>query len=226
MKTEKIVKPLPGWVGILMMIVCITLGVVGLMNGYPLSYILFAVALFFLIGLVSVTHNEACVLIQFGRYKGTIKEHGFFWVSPMNNKKTVSLKPHSYTSDGVKVTDKFGSPITISLVLDWKVEDTFMATFNVDDYNRHVLYQCNIALIKIADCYPYDKINIDDQCVTLIAGGDTVNKHLEQELRERLEGAGISVMEARLSYVAYGSKSSKKANKKANGEKGNGTKKK
>lgn len=219
MHSEKIVKPMSGWVGILMMLVCIALGVFGLMNGYALSYIFFAVALFFLIGLVSVTHNESCVLMQFGRYKGTIKEHGFFWVNPMNNKKTVSLKPHSYTSDHIKVTDKLGNPITIGLVLEWKVEDTFRATFNVDDYNRYVAFQCNTALIKLADHYPYDKIHIDDQGVTLIAGGETVNKHLEQELRERLEAAGISVMEARLSYVGYAYKG---GNTKKNGKKNNG----
>ena len=222
MKNEKTITPISGWFGILMMLLCFALGVTGLLLGFALFYLLFAVGLLFLIGLVVVNHNESCVLIKFGHYLGTIKEHGFYWTNPMNNKKSVSLKPHSYTSEHIKVTDNIGNQIIIGLVMEWKVEDTFKATFNVDDYMRYVAFQCDTALIKLAAHYPYDNYNKENPVVTLVAGGDVVNKHLEQELRSRLHVAGIEVVEARLSYVAYATNTGEGKKKKGN----NGGKKK
>lgn len=219
MKNEKIVKPVNGWLGIILIIIFLSVGVLGVVYGYVFFTILFGVSLFMLVGLVAVTHNESCVLVFFGRYVGTIKEYGFYWVNPLINRKTVSLKPQNFNSDHIKVTDKVGNPITIGLVLVWKVEDTFKATFETDDYRRFVSFHCDAALIKLADHYPYDNVHIDNPVVTLIAGGDVVNKHLEEELRHRLQVAGISVIEARLSYVAYAPDSGNSKRKKSNGSK-------
>lgn len=154
-------------------------------------------------GFMAVDPNQSYVLILFGAYKGTIKANGFFWVNPFFVKKKFSLRARNFNSEPIKVNDKLGNPIMIGLVLVWKVEETYRAAFGVDEYEHFVVVQSEAALRKLAGLYPYDNIEDDHAKITLRDGGEEVNQMLEGEIRERLEIAGIHVIEARINYIAY-----------------------
>jgi len=124
-------------------------------------------------------------------------------VNPFYNKKRISLRARNLNSEQIKVNDKIGNPIMIGIVLVWKVHDTFKAAFEVDDYIHYVEIQSEAAIRKLAGYYPYDNFDDEQSEVTLRSGGEEVNQMLEQELSERLERAGIEVIEARISYLAY-----------------------
>lgn len=161
--------------------------------------------IFGIIGFTVVNPNESNVLVLFGAYKGTIKKNGFFWVNPFFVRKKISLRARNFDSDPSKVNDKIGNPIMIGLVLVWKVEDTYKASFEVDEYEHFVVVQSEAALRKLAGIYPYDNFEDHDVVITLRSGGEEVNHQLEKEIRERLEIAGIYVIEARINYIAYAS---------------------
>lgn len=154
-------------------------------------------------GFIIVNPNESSVLVLFGKYIGTIKENGFFWVNPFYVKKRISLRARNFDSQPIKVNDKVGNPIMIGLVLVWRVENTFKASFDVDQYEHFVVVQSDAALRKLAGMFPYDNFDLEDANITLRAGGEEVNHRLETELRERLNIAGINVIEARINYIAY-----------------------
>jgi regulator of protease activity HflC (stomatin/prohibitin superfamily) len=160
------------------------------------------VLIFLLPGLTVVNPNQSTVLTLFGKYKGTLKSNGFFAVNPFMNKKKISLRARNFDSSQIKVNDKLGNPIMIGGVLVWRVKDTFKATFEVDDYENFVKIQSESAIRKLAGMYPYDNLDHEDQ-ISLRSGGEEVNHQLEEELRERLEIAGIEVLEARISNLAY-----------------------
>jgi len=172
-------------------------------TGNFILLILIAVAIFLAIGFVIVNPNESSVLVLFGSYQGTIKKYGFFWVNPFFTKQKISLRARNFDSDPIKVNDKVGNPIKIGLVLVWKVEDTFKAAFQVDDFQHFVLVQSEAALRKMAGMYPYDNFEDEEADLTLRAGGEQINRELEKEIAERLELAGIHVIEARINYIAY-----------------------
>jgi len=155
------------------------------------------------IGFVIVNPNESSVLVLFGKYVGTIKINGFFWTNPFYLKRRISLRARNFDSQPIKVNDKVGNPIMIGLVLVWKVEDTYRASFDVDQYEHFVVVQSDAALRKLAGMFPYDNFEMEDANITLRAGGEEVNHRLETELRERLNIAGINVIEARINYIAY-----------------------
>ncbi|MFY9151928.1 MAG: SPFH domain-containing protein [Prolixibacteraceae bacterium] len=154
-------------------------------------------------GFIAVDPNQSYVLVLFGAYKGTIKDNGFFWVNPFFAKKKFSLRARNFNSEPIKVNDKLGNPIMIGLVLVWKVEETYRAAFGVDEYEHFVVVQSEAALRKLAGLYPYDNIEDDHAKITLRDGGEEVNRELENEIRERLDIAGIHVIEARINYIAY-----------------------
>jgi len=154
-------------------------------------------------GFIAVDPNQCYVLILFGAYKGTLKDNGFFWVNPFFVKKKFSLRARNFNSEPIKVNDKLGNPIMIGLVLVWKIEETYRAAFGVDEYEHFVVVQSEAALRKLAGLYPYDNIEDDHAKITLRDGGEEVNQMLESEIRERLEIAGIHVIEARINYIAY-----------------------
>lgn len=158
---------------------------------------------FVLIGFTVVNPNQSTVLILFGKYKGTIKDNGFFWVNPLYVKKKISLRARNFDSQPIKVNDQIGNPIMIGLVLVWKVDNTAKAAFAVDEYEHFVVVQSEAALRKLAGIYPYDDFEDHDAEVTLRSGGEEVNHELENEIRERLDIAGIHVIEARINYIAY-----------------------
>lgn len=157
------------------------------------------------IGFTVINPNESVVMILFGDYRGTAKENGFYWVNPFFVRKRISLRARNFDSKPIKVNDKVGNPIMIGLVLVWKVEDTFKASFDVDHYENFVVVQSDAALRKLAGIYPYDNFEDQEAELTLRAGGNEVNLKLENEIRERLEIAGIRVIEARINYIAYAS---------------------
>jgi len=177
-------------------------------GGFILEIVIPAVVLLVLLvliapGFIAVDPNQSYVLVLFGAYKGTIKDNGFFWVNPFFTKKKFSLRARNFNSEPIKVNDKLGNPIMIGLVLVWKVEDTYRAAFGVDEYEHFVVVQSEAALRKLAGIYPYDNIEDDHADITLRDGGEEVNSVLENEIRERLDIAGIHVIEARINYIAY-----------------------
>jgi regulator of protease activity HflC (stomatin/prohibitin superfamily) len=156
-------------------------------------------------GFMVVNPNESMVLVLFGDYVGTAKRNGFFWVNPFFTKKKISLRARNLNSEPIKVNDKVGNPIMIGVVLVWKVENTYSAAFEVDDYVHFVDIQTEAAIRKLAGHYSYDNFDDENAEITLRSGGEEVNHVLEQEIRERLNIAGIHVIEARISYLAYAS---------------------
>ncbi len=156
-------------------------------------------------GFVVVNPNESAVLVLFGKYMGTIKRNGFFWTNPFYVKKRISLRARNFNSEPIKVNDKVGNPIMIGLVLVWRVQNTFKASFEVDEYEHFVMVQSDAALRKLAGMFPYDNFEHEAEEITLRAGGEVVNHKLEIELIDRLLIAGIEVIEARINYIAYAS---------------------
>lgn len=169
----------------------------------PWFIIGFLLVVLIAIGFVIVNPNESSVLVLFGKYVGTIKVNGFFWTNPFYLKKRISLRARNFDSQPIKVNDKVGNPIMIGLVLVWKVDNTYKASFDVDQYEHFVIVQSDAALRKLAGMFPYDNFEMEDANITLRAGGEEVNHRLESELRERLNIAGINVIEARINYIAY-----------------------
>ncbi len=150
-----------------------------------------------------VNPNEFMVMVLFGAYRGTVKTNGFWWAVPFYVRKKISLRARNFDSEPIKVNDKNGNPIKIGLVLVWKVENTYKAAFDVDNYEHFVLVQSDAALRKLAGLYPYDDWEGHDSEITLRGGGEEVNDELEKEISDRLKIAGINVIEARINYIAY-----------------------
>ena len=168
-----------------------------------LGAVLVFISIFLLAGLMVVDPNESMVMVLFGAYSGTVKTNGFWWNIPFYSRKKISLRARNFDSEPIKVNDKNGNPIKIGLVLVWKVENTYNAAFDVDNYEHFVLVQSDAALRKLAGLYPYDNWEGHEQEMTLRSGGEEVNDELEREIRERLMIAGINVIEARINYIAY-----------------------
>ncbi len=211
MEKERIASVSSGYSGIILFFIFVGLGIGGiiLFNQVVLllilSLALILFALFSMFGLVIVNPNESVVMTLFGAYRGTLKNNGFFWVNPFYYRKKISLRARNLNRDPIKVNDKLGNPIMIGIVLVWKVEETFRAAFEVDDYAHFVDIQSESATRKLAGHYAYDNFDDEQKEITLRAGGEEVNQALENELSERLAMAGIKVLEARISYLAYAS---------------------
>lgn len=154
-------------------------------------------------GFFYVNPNGSRVLVLFGKYIGTVRENGFYWVNPFYVKKRISLRARNFDSERIKVNDSIGNPIMISVILVWRVKDTFSAAFEVDDYENFVRVQTDAAVRKLAGSYPYDNFDDEQADVTLRSGIKEVNEDLEKELDERLAIAGIEILEARIGYLAY-----------------------
>ena len=160
--------------------------------------------------------NEVRVMIFFGKYKGTMKENGFFWANPFYLKKRLVIRARNLDVEPIKVNDKKGNPVMIGLILVWRIKDTYKVMFDIDNkadaqskmnermnsYQQFVAIQSDAALRNIAGLYAYDNNEIDDN-ITLRSGGEEVNDILEMELNKRLDIAGIEIVEARINYLAY-----------------------
>ncbi len=201
---EKSISPNSGGFALILALVLIAVGVWSIVaQMYVIAPFAFVAALLTLIGLSTVNPNESVVAVLFGSYKGTLKENGFFWMNPFYVKRKISLRARNNESQPIKVNDKLGNPIMIGIVLVWRVEDTFKAAFEVDNYELFVKIQSESAIRKLAGIYPYDSFDDDHKEISLRSGGDEINHQLERELTERLHMAGISVIEARISNLAY-----------------------
>ena len=204
MKTEKIITALNGYLVVVVLLILITLAFYGFItDNMTLGVASFLV--FFLLskGFIIVSPNSSKVLLLFGDYKGSVKESGFFWINPLYNRTGLSLRARNFESEKIKVNDKMGNPIMISVILVWKVKDTFKATFEVDNYENFIKIQTDSAVRKLAGSFPYDHFEDEKATVTLSTNFDDVNKALEREVTERLEIAGIEVVESRIGYLAY-----------------------
>lgn len=176
-------------------------------------------------GYFSQEPNEARVMVFFGKYKGTFKGTGYYWVNPFMNKKKLSLRARNLDVEPIKVNDKIGNPILIGLVLVWKLKDTYKAMFEIDAqtmadskgagsasvsvagrmnaFEDFVRVQSDAALRQVAGQYAYDDNEHDTDELTLRGGGEEINEQLERQLNERLAMAGMEIVEARINYLAY-----------------------
>jgi regulator of protease activity HflC (stomatin/prohibitin superfamily) len=152
-----------------------------------------------------VQPNNSRVLLLFGKYVGTVKKNGFYWVNPFYSKKKISLRASNFDSERLKVNDKLGNPVMISTILVWRVNDTYKAAFDVDNFENFVRVQTDAAVRKLASMYPYDNFADEGhkEDITLRSSVNEVSEALEKEIDERLSIAGIEVLEARIGYLAY-----------------------
>jgi len=152
-------------------------------------------------GFMIVEPNGSRVLLLFGSYQGTVKRSGFQWVNPFTApRRSVSLRARTLNGEKLKVNDLTGNPVEIAAIVVWRVKDTFSASFEVDDYSQYVSMQSETAVRHLASSYPYDA---EDDSISLRRNADEVSAALQAELQERLARAGVEVIEARLSHLAY-----------------------
>lgn len=214
------------WAGI--MVWCFTVGETFF---YVLGGVMVLLWVILNCGYMQLEPNEARAMVFFGKYKGTFKETGFFWVNPFMDKKKLSLRARNLDVEPIKVNDKIGNPILIGLVLVWRLKDTYKAMFEIDAqtmastgtasgdgksvnvgntvanrmnaFENFVKIQSDAALRQVAGQYAYDDNESDANELTLRSGGEEINEQLEQKLNERLAMAGMEVVEARINYLAY-----------------------
>ncbi|SFJ10185.1 SPFH domain-containing protein [Olleya namhaensis] len=206
MNQEKEIKPLNGYLILAITIALIVTSIYLIITTKNPLYIFGLVAAIILFkGFVLVNPNNSRVLLLFGKYVGSIKSNGLFWVNPLYNKKAISLRASNFDSERLKVNDKLGNPIMISTILVWRVTNTYKASFDVDNYENFVKVQTDAAVRKLASMYPYDNFadegHVED--ITLRSSVNEVSEALEKEIDERLSIAGIEVLEARIGYLAY-----------------------
>src|SRR5262245_26548744 len=209
MLREREIKGLSGWMMVFLLLAVLIGSIVMLVTNIRsdagesiLLWILlqvFAIAGFF--GLTVVNPNEARVVQLFGRYKGSLKEQGFWWVNPLTMRRRVSLRVRNFESSRLKVNDHDGNPIEIAAVVVWQVVETAEAVFQVDDYEHFVHVQSEAAVRVLATTYPYDA-HVEGQ-LSLRTAADEVSHRLRHEIQERLSKAGVEVIEARISHLAY-----------------------
>jgi regulator of protease activity HflC (stomatin/prohibitin superfamily) len=206
---ENPTRSLPGIPVLLALIVALLFGAFLGMNGVrtaaPVSVIagvlVIALGIFALVGLYMVEPNQAAVLSLFGRYVGTVKDNGLRWNNPFYAKRKVSQRVRNFESGKLKVNELDGSPIEIAAVIVWQVVDSAEAVYNVDDYESFVHIQSESALRTMATSYPYDQH--EEGQVALRSHAAEISKHLRDELAERLADAGVQVLDARISHLAY-----------------------
>ena len=223
-----------GWAALALCLTAIPVGIVlfvlaaATQNGVLVlpSFALIVGSLFSLFGFIAVAPNDARVLLLFGEYRGSIKESGFYWVNPFYSKKKVTLRVRNFETGGsrvdekkdqagkvvqrrgrssgspAKVNDRDGNPVDISAVVVWRVVETAEALLEVDDYEDYVAIQSESALRNLASRHPYDS---EDHEISLRGHTDEVCSQLRTDIQERVDKAGVEVIEARISHLAYSS---------------------
>lgn len=202
---EKSFRPYSGYLALLLYLVIIVLGLTGIVRQWhpAITGIALLFVLFLPTGFFFINPNSSRVITLFGKYKGTVKDNGFFWANPFFTKKGVSLRARNFESERIKVNDKRGNPILISVITVWRVRDAYKAAFEVDDYASFVKLQSDAAVRSLVGQYSYDNFDDHQTEITLRSGLQEINHSLEHALSERLAIAGIEVMEARIGYLAY-----------------------
>jgi regulator of protease activity HflC (stomatin/prohibitin superfamily) len=203
---EKVIKGVSGWA----VAAVLALGIVGAIAGLasdPGPWIVLAIIVglvvdaFCWFGLTVVAPNTARVIVLFGDYKGSIKTPGLWWVNPLSQRRIVSLKVRNFESGKLKVNDHIGNPIDIATIVVWKVVETAEAVFRVDDYEHFVHVQTESAVRHLASTFPYDAHEEGE--LSLRGSAAEVSLRLQQEIQERLAEAGVKIIEARISHLAY-----------------------
>jgi regulator of protease activity HflC (stomatin/prohibitin superfamily) len=203
MITDKIVKPGSGYAWILIFFI-LTAGIIWMMaNLSPVFAIALVIPFLLLFGFIVVNPNDSKVLVLFGKYIGTVRDNGFYWANPFYSKKKLTLRVRNIEGDKIKVNDKEGNPIVIGTVIVWHVIDSAKASFVVDNYEHYVKLQSDSAVRHLAGSYSYDHFDDEQKEITLRSGGDHINGELVKELEERLLLAGVKVVEARITHLAY-----------------------
>ena len=206
---EKIIKPMSGYLTLILTLVLLAISVALFVNSQgnggiiTLGVILSISAIFLSAGLIVISPNHSRVLTFFGKYVGTAKENGLLFVNPLYTKQKISLRAENLESSRLKVNDSMGNPIEIAAVIVWRVADTYKAAFEVEDYEQYVKVQSEAAIRHLATSFPYDQFEDENASITLRGGGEKVNELLEKELSDRLAPAGIQIIEARISHLAY-----------------------
>ncbi|MBC7381576.1 MAG: SPFH domain-containing protein [Bacteroidia bacterium] len=204
MKQENLKVPQSGYLMLTFAFGLLILAIAAFIGHWPIVGIIAMVCIIFLLsGFIIINPNESSVFVLFGEYKGSAKENGFFWVNPFFTKRRISLRARNFDSHPIKVNDKLGNPIMIGIVLVWRVSNTFKAAFEVNDYESFVKIQSESAIRKLAGTYPYDNFDDEQAEISLRSGTNEVHEELMTELTERLQFAGIEVMEARISNLSY-----------------------
>lgn len=204
MKTEKTLNPYNGYFAVVIAVIAAFSAMLALSSEQAVGAI-FCIILFIFVmkGLIIVSPNNAKVLLLFGKYEGTVNQNGLFWINPFLQRTSLSLKARNFESEKIKVNDKLGNPILISVILVWRIKDTFKVSFEVNNYEQFVKVQTDSAVRKLAGSFPYDHFEDERATITLSTNFDDINNALEKEINERLEIAGIEVVEARIGYLAY-----------------------
>jgi regulator of protease activity HflC (stomatin/prohibitin superfamily) len=168
-----------------------------------IAIVLGAAVIIFALGFVVVRPNDSCVVMLFGRYIGTVRESGIWWLNPLTvpSRPKVSLRVRNFQSERLKVNDLRGNPIEVAAVVVWRVTDTAKAVFDVEDYSQFVVVQSESALRHLVSQYPYD--DYDPDATSLRSHNDEVRAGLQAELQTRLDRAGIEILETRLTHLAY-----------------------
>jgi len=204
MESEKSTNPISGFFMLIVVLVLIIVAIVaGVAEVEAGTVVAGLISFFMLPGFIVVNPNESKVLTLFGSYIGSVKNSGFYWVNPFATKRKLSLRAFNLNGQQLKVNDKVGNPIEIAAVIVWQVKDTAKAVFAVDNYAQYVNIQSEAAVRHLANSFPYDNFEDEQATVTLRDGAEQVSLMLEKELTDRLERAGIEVLEARISHLAY-----------------------
>ena len=157
MKTEKIISPFNGYIAVTLLIITIALMTYGILSKIDVLVITLIFPLVIIIkGMIIINPNNSSVLTLFGDYTGSIKQNGLFWINPFYKRSILSLRAKNFESEKIKVNDKLGNPILISVILVWKVKDTFKAMYEVDNYENFIKIQTDSAVRKLAGSFPYD----------------------------------------------------------------------
>ncbi len=206
---ENVVTPFSGWFPLFILIGGLLLLAGGLMvPGGPLKFLLnvllLVVVVFCLKGFFTLQPNQAAVLLFFGKYAGSVKQDGFFWVNPFYVKMRVSLRVHNLNTPVLKVNDSRGSPIEIAAVIAWRVQDTAKATFDVESFSHYLQVQSESAVRQVASSHPYDRSEQDTgHQMCLQKDLDAVSKLLAESIQSHAEVAGIVIEEAKIAHLAY-----------------------
>lgn len=210
MHTEKTLNVTSGWLMLVVQILMVPAAILAFIYGiadhnlWLLGGGILLIFLFLVLcsGFFIINPNEAAALLLFGEYKGSTRQNGFRFANPFLKKIKVSMKARNLNGEKLKVNDLAGNPIEIAVVVVWKVNNTAHALFDVDNYEEYVWTQSESAVRHLASAYPYD--GPEDE-LTLRGATDEINEHLQKELAARLDRAGVEVIEARISHLAYAS---------------------
>jgi regulator of protease activity HflC (stomatin/prohibitin superfamily) len=206
--TEKNASKINGFIAVLFYLVLVALEVFLIYTAADernVTYLYLIIPLFLLLlvmlnGFIVVQPNDSCVLVFFGKYVGTVRDSGFWFVNILTTKKKVTLRIRNFNSEKLKVNDLHGNPIEIAAVIVWRVTDSARAVFDVDHYERFVAIQSETAIRSLASDYPYDG---EEDKATLRGSPQEIAENLQKQVQSRLEIAGVEVTEARISHLAY-----------------------